>query len=317
VPAFAKSSPDEDKHAQAVKTVAQAFDTALKSAKHGPASVAMLNEASLSLPKGYQFIPKEQAGPLLEAMGNQEGDNLLGLVLSDQDDASWMVVARYENAGYIKDDDAKNWNADELLKSLKEGTEEGNEERRERGLTEFEVVGWVEKPTYDAANKRLVWSCSSRDKGEHASPEQGINYNTYALGREGYISMNLVTDLGRINDDKPVAKALLGALTFNAGKRYSDFKPGSDKVAEYGLAALVAGVAAKKLGLFALAAALVAKSFKLIAVAVVGGFLAAKKFLFGQKEAPAELSATVPQAEQMGPTKSEATEGASEETPQP
>jgi uncharacterized membrane-anchored protein len=302
VPAFAKSSPDEDKHAQAVKTVAQAFDTALKSAKHGPASVAMLNEASLSLPKGYQFIPKEQAGPLLEAMGNQEGDNLLGLVLSDQDDASWMVVARYENAGYIKDDDAKNWKADELLQSLKEGTEAGNEERRERGLTEFEVVGWVEKPTYDAANKRLVWSVSSRDKGTTADDGQGINYNTYALGRDGYISMNLVTDLKRIEEDKPVARTLLGALQFNKGKRYQDFNASTDKVAEYGLAALVAGVAAKKLGLFAILAALAVKSFKLIAVAAVGAFLAAKKFLFGKKDAPTEATSTVAQTPEEVPS---------------
>jgi len=47
-------------------------------------------------------------------------------------------------------------------------------------------------------------------------------------------------------------------------------------VAEYGLAALVVGVGAKKLGLFALIAAFVAKFAKvaiLAAVALGGGFL--------------------------------------------
>jgi Uncharacterized membrane-anchored protein conserved in bacteria len=32
-------------------------------------------------------------------------------------------VIRYIKEGYIKDDDAKNWNADDLLKNLKDGVE--------------------------------------------------------------------------------------------------------------------------------------------------------------------------------------------------
>ena len=43
-----------------------------------------------------------------------------------------MVTVRFEKSGYVKDDDAKDWNADDLLKSLKEGTEASNDERRQR-----------------------------------------------------------------------------------------------------------------------------------------------------------------------------------------
>ena len=53
---------------------------------------------------------------------------------------------------------------------------------------------------------------------------------------------------------KPTAHNLLASLDFAAGKRYADFNSSTDKVAEYGLAALVAGVAAKKLGLLAVIA---------------------------------------------------------------
>jgi uncharacterized membrane-anchored protein len=38
-------------------------------------------------------------------------------------------------------------------------------------------------------------------------------------------------------------------VEFNAGHRYADYTPGSDKLATYGLAALVAGGVAAKTGL--------------------------------------------------------------------
>ena len=54
-------------------------------------------------------------------------------------------------------------------------------------------------------------------------------------------------------------------------------------MAEYGLAALVAGVAAKKLGLFAVIAAFFAKFAKVILIAGAG-LLAAVAKLFGGKK---------------------------------
>jgi uncharacterized membrane-anchored protein len=137
-------------------------------------------------------------------------------------------------------------------------------------MREIEVIGWVQPPTYDAAARRLVWALSSRPKGAAENANAGINYNTYALGREGYISLNLVTALKSIERDKPVAHELLAALNFNEGKRYADFNPSTDKVAEYGLAALVAGVAAKKLGLFAAAGVFLLKFWKIGLLALVG-----------------------------------------------
>lgn len=160
--------------------------------------------------------------------------------------------------------------------------EAANEDRRAQGTPEMEIVGWVEKPTYQASSQRLVWSLESRDKGQPDSPDNGINYNTLLLGREGYVSMNLVTDKQAVDGLKPVARNLLNSLSFNSGKRYADFNPDTDHVAEYGLAALVAGVAAKKLGFLALAAAFFAKSAKVL---VIGGIaaLAGLRKLFGGK----------------------------------
>ena len=194
-----------------------------------------------------------------------------------------IVVARNVKAGYVKDDDAKDWKADELLASLKEGTEETNKERRQRGIGEIDVIGWVQPPTYDAITHRLLWSLSSKPKGATDTANAGINYNTYALGRDGYISLNLVTSLKNIERDRPVAHTLLAALNFNEGKRYADFNASTDKVAEYGLAALVAGVAAKKLGLLAAVGVFLLKFWKIALLALAGIGAVAGKF-FGRKK---------------------------------
>jgi uncharacterized membrane-anchored protein len=146
----------------------------------------------------------------------------------------------------------------------------------------MEIVGWVQAPNYDSATHRLLWSIESKGKNEPAGSTHGINYNTYVLGREGYLSLNLVTSMDRIADDKGIAATLLDATSFNSGQTYADFNASTDRVAEYGIAALVAGVAAKKLGLFAVLAAFVAKFAKVIAVAVFGG-AAALRGIFKKK----------------------------------
>jgi uncharacterized membrane-anchored protein len=199
-------------------------------------------------------------------------------------DNSWFVTVSFEKAGYIKDDEAKEWNADELLDSLKQGTEESNEVRRKQGIPEMEIIGWVEKPHYDVGTHRLVWALSSKDKGSTATEEQGINYNTYALGRDGYFSLNLVTDLNKINEHKPYAAALLSALEYKDGKKYTDFNASTDKVAAYGLTALVAGAAAKKLGLLAVLGAFFAKFAKIIILAGVAGVTMIGKLFTRKKQ---------------------------------
>jgi uncharacterized membrane-anchored protein len=237
----------------------------------GPADVTLMDQAVFKLPAGYLWVPQPAAGKLLHAMGNRDSDSLLGLVMPAHD-AHWLAVARFEKAGYVKDDEARNWDVDELLTSLEEGTEETNKDRKARGFDELEIGGWVERPHYDDKTHRLIWSLAAHPKG-HAD-DGGINYNTYALGREGYITLNMLTDPSHVEQDKPLANTLLAALQFKDGKRYEDFNSSTDKVAEYGLMALVGGLAAKKLGLFAVAAAFLAKFAKvgiLAGIAAAGG----------------------------------------------
>jgi uncharacterized membrane-anchored protein len=225
----------------------------------------------MKLPSGFAFIPVKEATRYMRAIGNQTDGKFIGLIIP-ADDIHWLVTVDYEPSGYIKDDDAKNWNADDLLKNLKEGTEAGNKRREELGVPPIEVTHWVEAPKYDASVHHLVWAAEARLKNRD-DPDPGINYNTYVLGREGYISMNLITSTSTIERDKSAAATLLAATEFNSGKRYTDVNFSTDKIAEYGLAALVGGLVIKKLGLLAIIGAFLLKFAKVIAIgaAAMGG----------------------------------------------
>ena len=107
------------------------------------------------------------------------------------------------------------------------------------------------------------------------------------LGREGYVSLNLITSSSTVEADKPAAHELLAAVNFNDGKRYGDFNASTDKVAAYGLAALVGGIAAKKLGLLAAAGVFIAKFAKVIIVGVAAAGGAVAKFLKGRNASQA------------------------------
>jgi uncharacterized membrane-anchored protein len=245
-----------------------AWNAARTAMQSGPVDLSFRDQARMKLPEGYAFVPVKEATELMRAMGNSVDGRFLGLIFPvGRENANWFVSLDFEDAGYIKDDDARDWKADELLQSLKDGTEAGNEQRQKLGITPIEVTRWVEKPNYDTTAHRLIWSAELRAKGGN-DPDPGINYNTYLLGRDGYISLNLVTSAKNVDADKPDARRLLAALQFNDGKRYQDFNSSTDKVAAFGLAALVAGVAAKKLGLLATLGLMLAKFAKVIFVAV-------------------------------------------------
>ena len=282
--AHAQNSPAADPQQNADARINAAFERARAAMQTGPIKVSLQNQAHLMIPAKQFFFPAKDAKEILSAMGNTPGDDVMGLIIPEE--GAWMVVARYEAAGYIKDDDAKNWDADDLLKSLKEGTLAGNDYRIKMGIPPMQVTAWAESPHYEATSQRLIWSAILKDlNGVDENPT--INYNTYALGREGFVSLNLVTAEKLIATDKQFAKELLNNLEFNEGKRYADFNANTDKVAEYGLAALIAGAAAKKLGFFALIFAFLAKFAKVGLLALAGVGYMVKRWFTGKDESSA------------------------------
>jgi uncharacterized membrane-anchored protein len=278
-PAASQAPMDAASRAQELKA---AFAEGWKAAAQGKADVPLAGQASLHLPPNYTFIPQPQAARIMRALGNTASPSLSGLIFPSSGPQTWFVAVKFISSGYIKDDEAKDWKADELLANLREGTEEANKDRAARGFEPIEVVGWAEPPAYDPRTHRLVWAATNREKN-HPDGSLGVNYNTYALGREGYFSLNLLTDADMLASQKVHSRTLLAALEYNKGKDYSDFNASTDNVAAYGITALVAGVAAKKLGLFALIGAFLVKGAKLLIIAAGAGLLALRRLFTGRK----------------------------------
>jgi uncharacterized membrane-anchored protein len=255
-----------------------------KAATQGKSDVPLLGQAQLHLPQGYRFIPQPQAGRIMRALGNSDRSSLAGLVMSASDDLEWLVTVDFAKVGYVKDDEAKDWKADALLADLRSGTEEANKDRVARGFPAVEVVGWAEPPSYDTQTHRLVWAATLRDKGKADSPLD-VNYNTYALGREGYFTLNLLSAAETLSANKVHSRTLLAALDYNSGKAYTDFNSSTDNIAAYGITALVAGAAAKKLGLFAIIGVFLVKAGKFVVLGL-GALAYAFRGLFRRKSPP-------------------------------
>lgn len=230
--------------------------------KVGPVQGDLGGIATIDVPEGYGFIPKSGASKFMEMLQNPSDGSEIGVVLSPS--REWFVVFTFSNDGYVKDDD-RNIDAKGILASIKEGTEQANKTRRERGWSTLEVVGWQQQPFYDPQTNNLTWSIKGRsDNGT------SINHSTRLLGRRGVMNVDLVLEADALGAAMPAFTSLLTSFSFKPGQRYSEFTSG-DKIAEYGLAGLVlggAGVALVKTGLLQ-------KFWKLIVV----GFLALMGFL--------------------------------------
>jgi uncharacterized membrane-anchored protein len=243
----------------------------------GPANVDVGSSiAEVRLPEALAFAGASDARKLLEAMGNPTDGSEMGLIVPKADDQGWFIIFEWNAVGYVKDDEKDKIDADALLASIREGTERANAERKKRGMAALHVVGWSEPPRFDDRTKNLTWAILGRNEEGHES----VNYNVRVLGREGVMSVTLVDDPQNLAKAKPAVDEVLAAFTYKTGKRYAEWVPG-DKVAEYGLTALVAagaGAAAVKLGFFAFLAKLFAKGGKVVVAALAGLVALGAKF---------------------------------------
>jgi uncharacterized membrane-anchored protein len=141
-----------------------------------------------------------------------------------------------------------------------------------------ELVGWAARPRYDKQTHKMYWAKELRFADSDGNT---LNYNLRVLGRGGVLNLNAVASMAALPQIETSVPEIVGLVNFTEGNRYADFKQGTDKVAAYGLAALVAGGVAAKAGFFKiiLVGLLAAKKFVIIAVIAVAAAL--KKMFSG------------------------------------
>jgi uncharacterized membrane-anchored protein len=229
---------------------------------HKPGSIGKFTDkAEFKVTEGYTFLSAADTDKFLKLTGNMPQGNSYTIASTK---TNWFGILRFSPEGYVKDDEKID--PDALLKTLKEGNAAGNEERKKNGYPTMVLEGWFFPPRYDAENKRLEWGTRLRNEDQSLT----VNVTTKILGRSGYTSAILVSSPDTLNEDLEDFKKALRNFEYVSGEKYSEWKQG-DKVAAYGLGALVVGGAA--------AVATSKGGLKAIGLAVIAGLAAAWAFI--------------------------------------
>lgn len=221
----------------------------------------------------YTFLNPADTDKFLVINGNPPKGSANTIASTESD---WFAILSFSPEGLIKDDEKID--AQTLLVSLKEASAAEGENRRKAGYSPLSVIGWAIPPRYDNENKRLEWATLVRDETDQTIL---ANVSTKILGRSGFTNVTLVTGSAE-TVEKDLADFKLAMANFNyvSGEKYSDWKQG-DKVAAYGLGALVLGGAA--------AVATSKGGFKAIGLAILAGLAAlwgVVKNLVNRKKTP-------------------------------
>lgn len=238
----------------------------------GPVVVKLGAQGQTRIPEGLLFFSAKDTRTLLERLENLTSGDELGLVATP--DLSWLAVFTFDASGYVEDTgSAADIDADALLRSIREGVAESNKEKAARGWAPVEVVGWAIPPYYNAETKNLEWSTRFKSGGHKYD-----NYNVRILGREGVMQVIFVGDEEDYAGSLKAARGVMADYSFITGKSHAEWRQG-DKVAGYGLAALIAGGAAAA----AAKSGLLGKLIKPLGVAALAVLAGIGKLLTGRK----------------------------------
>jgi len=239
---------------------------------YGPFQARLGQVAQIEVPEGYLFLNAEDTQAYMRRLGNNASGAELGTIANVDD--NWFIIFEFDDIGYVKDTEKDQLDVDAIFQSIKSGNEHANDYRRQQGVPAMEIVGWQQVPTYNPETHNLEWCVRAVSEGREI-----LNHNTRILGRSGVMQVILVVDPDRLSSIQAEVSAILGSYAFVKGEKYAQWKAG-DKIAKYGLSALVAGGAAAVL----IKTGLLQKLIKPIIVGVVllGGVIAKfyRRFFF-------------------------------------
>jgi uncharacterized membrane-anchored protein len=229
----------------------------------GPTKGVLGTEATITVPANCLFTGMDGVKAFLEATQNNASGDERGVLLcpANGTNDTWFVLFSYDESGYVRDDEGASLDADAILESVRSGTDAGNRERKRRGWATLTVEGWATKPFYDRATNNLTWAITAHDN----EGGRTVNHSVRLLGRGGVMHADLVTTPEALNGLVPTFNGMIEGYTYTPGNKYAEWRSG-DKVAAYGLTALVAGGA----GVALVKSGLLVKFWKLIVIGFAG-----------------------------------------------
>jgi uncharacterized membrane-anchored protein len=243
-------------------------------------------KAKISLKDGFQYLDRAGAKTLLTDIWRNPpaaAEWIVGMIVPKGfhplGETSWAVTIESASDGYVKDDEFDSMDFDSVLKEMKEGSKSASKERVAAGYGKMELAGWATTPRYDRAQHKLYWA----KKYDVDGPEQTLNYDIRVLGRSGHLELSLISDMSQFSEIEARVPAILSMVDFTDGNRYADYRSG-DKVAEYGIAALITGGILTKTGFFKAMLLFLAKGWKLVLIAGVAIGAIIKKIASGRTQ---------------------------------
>jgi uncharacterized membrane-anchored protein len=251
-----------------------AVEPPLLNFQHGPAIFAIGEDlAEIELSEDFLFLDRAGTEKFLALTENPLSGMEQATVLPASEDEQWFVIFEWDDIGYVPDEDS-DLDADALLESIVEGTQAANEEREKLGWATMDILGWHDEPRYDEETNNLTWAVAAQIAGS-----KSVNRIVKVLGRLGVMTITLVASPDQLSAADPELAGLLGDYHFQQGNTYAEYLPGTDKLAEYGLAALVVGGAGAAL----VKSGLLARFWKFIVVGVVGVAGVVRRFFRGER----------------------------------
>jgi uncharacterized membrane-anchored protein len=251
--------------------------------------------ATLNIPSSFKFLGKEQANYIIEQVwGNPPQTDILGMIFPKNakvvENETYAFVVSYQEDGYIKDKDADGINYDDMLKDMQSAEPESNKQRATLGYESIHIVGWAQKPFYDKTKKILHWA---KEIQFNNMPDHTLNYDVRVLGRKGVLSLNAVSGIEQLGLVKQNIDSVLTIAQFNKGYTYEEFNSSTDKVAAYGIGALVGAKVLAKVGILAKFGKFFAIAWKFILLGIVGLWAAIKKLFTRKKQDEYEIEKPV------------------------
>jgi uncharacterized membrane-anchored protein len=238
------------------------------------------SRGTLRTPKGIDQLLGIDASSLWEILNGVESPAGTEAVIYVSKTETLVFFQRLGD-GYVSLDDWDDVDADAMLKSVSENTEAANAKRQGTGISPLHVVGWLERPHLDRSTNTVQWAFEARS-------DDGALVNSIALvlARDGFEKLTWIGPKTAVNDG--LLKIAQCGFNFPTGGRYTDHVAG-DKVAEYGIAGLVAAVlgakTVAKLGILA-AIAVFAKKFAVLLLLPFSALFVWIRRLFASRKPP-------------------------------
>ena len=184
------------------------------------------------LEEQFLFLPVEELKRFQTVNNNLVSGYEVGSIHPVNLEENWFVMFEYYPVGHVSDSESE-IDADKLLDDYISSTDKSNENRSEMPV---EIIGWHEKPKYNPDRHELFYSILFKDVFGNTQ----INHITRLLSRHGYMSINLITDTTRFEQDLiTLNQMIIPHFKWNESYAYQAFSPSVDLAANITLVELI------------------------------------------------------------------------------